>query len=57
MAGKRVAVLADGALEAGQHSMDWEGKDIQGNAVASGTYLVRMVSDEGVAVEKMMLIR
>ncbi len=57
MTGKRIAVLADRTFEAGVHSMDWQGKDIQGRAVASGTYLVQMVTEELVLSEKMMLIR
>jgi hypothetical protein len=57
MTGKRILALADRAFDAGPHSLNWEGRDLQGKAVASGTYLLRMVSDEGVATEKMMLIR
>jgi len=55
--GKRIAILADRLFETGKHSLDWEGKDLKGRAVASGTYLLRMVNDEGVSMEKMMLIR
>jgi S-formylglutathione hydrolase FrmB len=57
MTGRRIAVLARRTFESGQHTMDWSGRDLQGRAVASGTYLLRMVSDEGVVDEKMMLIR
>lgn len=57
MTGKRIAVLANRAFQAGQHTLAWEGRNLQGAAVASGTYLLRMVSDDGAAVEKMMLIR
>jgi hypothetical protein len=57
MTGKRIAVLADRTFQAGGHSIDWQGKDMQGRAVASGTYLVRMVTDDRITSEKMMLIR
>jgi hypothetical protein len=57
LTGKRIAMLADRWFETGEHSLDWDGRDFLGQAVASGTYLLRMVSDEGVASEKMMLIR
>ena len=57
MAGKRIAVLASREFETGFHSMEWQGKDLQGRAVASGTYLLRMSTDERVTSEKMMLVR
>ena len=57
MMGKRIAVLADRTFHSGVHTMNWQGKDVQGRAVASGTYLVRMATDERVTSEKMMLIR
>lgn len=57
MTGKRITVLADGAFLAGDHSFAWQGKNMQGRAVSSGTYFVRMSSDDGVTSEKMILIR
>ena len=42
MTGKRIVVLADRVFQAGGHSIDWQGKDLHGRAVASGTYLVHM---------------
>ena len=57
MTGKRIAVLANRAFDAGVHSMDWQGTDLQGRGVASGTYLLRMSTDERVTSQKMMLIR
>ena len=57
MTGKRIAVLADRAFQAGTHSMSWQGRDLRGRAVASGTYLLRVITDGGVTSEKMMLVR
>lgn len=57
LSGRRLAVLADRYFEAGTHSVDWQGRDQQGRAVASGTYLVRMISDTGEESEKITLIR
>jgi hypothetical protein len=57
MTGKRIAELANREFETGFHSMEWQGKDLQGRAVASGTYLLRMSTDEWVTSEKMMLVR
>jgi len=55
--GKCIAVLADGAFEAGAHSMDWQGRDLQGQSVASGTYFVRMTTADKMVSSKMMLVR
>ncbi len=57
LTGKRIATLADGLLPAGIYTRDWQGKNLQGRDVASGTYLLRMVTDERISSEKMMLIR
>jgi len=57
MTGMRIAMLADQEFQAGTHTMDWQGLDFQGRAVASGTYLLRMVTDQRVVSEKMMLVR
>ena len=57
MTGKRIVVLANHAFEAGAYTMDWQGKDQQGRAVASGTYLLRMITDDVLKSEKMMLVR
>ncbi len=57
MTGKRIAILADRSFQAGDHSIDWQGIDLHGRAVASGSYLLRMITDDGVKPEKMMLVR
>jgi hypothetical protein len=57
LTGNRIIVLADCAFEAGVHSLQWQGTDMQGRAVSSGTYFVRMSTAEKVTSEKMILIR
>lgn len=42
--GRRVCDLVDRRLEAGVHSIDWDGRDASGARVASGVYLVRLMS-------------
>ncbi len=42
MRGRLVGVLADGELDAGHHSVAWDGRDVAGRYVAAGTYLVRV---------------
>jgi hypothetical protein len=41
LAGRRVRTLLHSDLAAGAHPVSWDGLDEKGNAVASGTYLIR----------------
>jgi len=45
--GRRVALLLDAELGAGEHELVWDGKDDAGRTVASGTYLARLVRPGG----------
>lgn len=56
--GQLVKSLWDGALAAGHHEVEWDGRDEQGDAAASGVYMVRLLTDDGAAcVQKMTLAR
>ena len=55
--GRRVAQLVDGELPPGRHTVDWDGRDDGGGAVASGVYLCRLVAGGVVADRKMTLVR
>jgi len=57
VAGRLVSVLVDEELEAGEHSVEWNGTDSSGNDVSSGTYFVRMLTGGSVAERKMVLMR
>ena len=57
MTGRRIAVIADQAYNAGSHTVEWNGRDSSGRAVSSGTYLVRMETEDRVVARKVMLIR
>ncbi len=57
MSGRQVAVLTDQLYAAGLHQADWDGKDSAGQAVASGTYLVRLQTQDVVESRKIMLVR
>jgi hypothetical protein len=46
--GRRVATLVDGAVEAGTHTLRWDGRDPRGRRAASGVYFLR-VRAEGFA--------
>lgn len=57
LSGRLVAELANETFSAGEHSIRWQGRDTSGRAVASGTYLAFMITDERVRTSKMMLVR
>jgi hypothetical protein len=56
--GQEVKTLHTGVLEAGRHVFVWDGANSLGHAVASGVYISRLTSSDGVHLgRKMMLIR
>ena len=57
LTGQRVAVLRQGPQKAGYHRLRWNGRDDAGRPVASGMYLYRLVTDEGVLTRKLILLR
>lgn len=50
--GQKVATMADGFLEAGEHSVTWDGSD-----VASGVYFYRLKAGEFIETRKMILLK
>ena len=57
LTGRRVATLADRPFTAGRHTVDWLGRDDDGRAVASGTYLLRVKGETVDKTRKLMLVR
>ena len=57
LAGRRIATLIDGTQAPGRHTRLWNGRDADGQSVAAGTYFLRLETDAGVDVRKVMLIR
>ncbi len=57
MIGQRVAVLRQGHQQAGYHRLRWNGRDDVGRPLASGIYLYRLVTDEGILTRKLVLLR
>ena len=57
LTGQRVAVLHQGPQQAGYHRLHWDARDDAGRSVASGMYLYRLVTNEGVLTRKLMLLR
>jgi M6 family metalloprotease-like protein len=57
VAGRLVRVLHSGAIEAGSHEVVWDGRDLNGNQVPSGTYFYHLSSQDMVLTRKMLLVK
>lgn len=57
LAGRRIVTLIDASLAAGDHDAEWNGRDGNGDVVASGTYLLRLRVDEAVEAERLVMLR
>ena len=57
MMGRRVATLVDGPTRAGTHQIPWNGRTRNGQALASGVYLLRLTTDEQAFTRRMTLVR
>ena len=55
--GQKVSTLVEGNLDAGQHSMTWDGRDTNGNMAASGIYFILVRGADYTASTKMMVVR
>ena len=55
--GQLVAVLCEGRETAGVHRVSWGGLDIDGNHVASGIFIYRLVADGNIITRKMTLLK
>jgi hypothetical protein len=55
--GRTVKQLASGILEAGQHTVVWNGSNAQGQMVSSGVYFYRLETAVGSYSRKMMLLK
>ena len=55
--GQRVAILRQGHQQAGYHRLHWNARDSAGRPLASGMYLYRLVTEEGILTRKLTLLR
>jgi len=55
--GQRVRALVDARIEAGYHSIEWDGRNDAGAQVASGIYIYRFSADNYLKVQKMILMK
>jgi len=57
IAGRKVKTLVSKRLSAGVYEIEWDGTNRRGEAAASGLYLYRLKTGQGVKTRKMLLIR
>lgn len=57
VSGRRVATIANGTMEAGTHSITWDGKDASGRSVATGVYLARLESAGEVVTQELVRVK
>ncbi len=55
--GRRLRGLAAGEYAAGQHRLQWDGRDDEGRPVASGVYFYRLETAAGTQAKRMLLIK
>lgn len=55
--GKRLADLVDGQMVAGPHQRYWDGRDTSGQSLATGVYLLRLETEQGMANSRVTLIK
>ena len=55
--GRLCRSLAAGALTAGAHAVDWDGRDDAGRRLASGVYLVRLETGGRQAAARLVLLK
>lgn len=57
VAGRRLRVLAEGGLAAGEQAITWDGRDAAGQALPSGVYLARLAAPGRLEQAKLVLLR
>ena len=57
LAGRRLAVLAEGEFLPGPHRLTWGGQDASGHALAAGVYLVRCDGETAIVSRKVAIVR
>ena len=55
--GRRIALLTDGLIEAGEHTCVWNGKNRDGVRVSPGVYLVQMSAGDFSATRKAVVLK
>jgi flagellar hook capping protein FlgD len=54
LAGRRVRVIHQGAIDRGLTTLTWDGRDDRGHALSPGVYLLRFAAEGRVALERLV---
>ncbi|TSA25230.1 T9SS C-terminal target domain-containing protein [bacterium] len=54
--GQKIKTVSDGYLNAGEHSVEWNGKDENGNSLSNGVYFYKMNTENSSIIKKMILL-
>ena len=57
MLGQKVRTLVDGTMEAGYHTMKWNGRDEAGRQAGTGTYFYLLEANSFRQTRKMTLVK
>jgi hypothetical protein len=57
VAGRLIRTLVDGGIQAGSHSVAWDGRDQKGREMPSGLYFYRMAAGAAAETRPMTLLR
>ena len=57
LSGQLIQVLAQQSFPAGRHQLSWEGKNISGQIVSSGLYLVKLNTNQWHQTQKILLVK
>lgn len=55
--GREIRVLTEGAYDAGEHRVTWDGRDQQGQPVATGTYLYQLRAGNQAFTRTMVMVK
>jgi flagellar hook assembly protein FlgD len=55
--GQWVATLASGPLSAGEHRLNWDGRDGDGQDLPAGVYIARLRAARDTAIRKLVIAR
>ncbi|MBW6515047.1 MAG: T9SS type A sorting domain-containing protein [Candidatus Cloacimonetes bacterium] len=57
LTGQKITTLVDSFLEAGEHSIIWDGRNYNSEIVSSGIYMYRMIQGNYSTTKKMLLMK
>ncbi len=55
--GQKITDIVNGKFSAGNHVVEWDGKNSNGNSVSSGIYFYRMETEEYAQTRKMIILK